>query len=263
MRPLKSNFPTTRNVTPENAPPLPKTTVPMKTKHTPERFRDKNPLLSAHRRLSLVVVSTILMTLCAWSSKAANVLVNPSFDTSPLFASGSWSQHASETWSMASATAADPTTVKLIRTGANGLWMQGLYGNGQSGPQTSYAAQSFSCTPGNTYTADAWYSAYLICNAHIGGDDGSTPPGGSGLYGADGTGNEDGWVEVLFYDANNVLLADYKSTIMTPSFVHDSSLPTVTNSLGNVYLAWIDCQVTNQYDVTLVTPNSDPRVTSY
>ena len=100
--------------------------------------------------------------LFALSAKAANVLVNPSFDTSPIFTSGSWSQHASETWSMASATAADPTPIKLIHSGASGLWMQGLYGNGQGGPQTSYAAQSFACIPGNTYTADAWYSAYVF-----------------------------------------------------------------------------------------------------
>ena len=208
------------------------------------------------------------MMLLAFSGKAANVLVNPGFESSPIFTSGSWSQHASETWSMASATAADPTTVKLVRSGANGLWMQGLYGNGQAGPQTSYAAQSFACSAGNTYTADAWYSAYTYCTSHIGGDDGTDSPGGSGLYGADGTGNEDGWVEVLFYDASNVLLADYKSAVMTPAFVgtasgqtYNGTLPILTNSLGNIYLDWIDCQVTNQYDITLVTPNSDPSVT--
>lgn len=221
--------------------------------------------LSEHRRISLAVVSAFIVTFLGLSAQAANVLVNPSFESSPIFTSGSWSQHASETWSMASATAADPTTVKLVRTGSGGLWMQGLYGNGQAGPQTSYAAQSFACTPGNTYTADAWYSAYTYCTSHIGGDDGSDSPGGSGLFAADGTGNEDGWVEVMFFDANNVLLADYKSQIMTPAFVgtasgqtYNGTLPVVTNSLGNIYLAWVDCQVTNQYDVTTVTPNSDP-----
>ena len=200
--------------------------------------------------------------MLALSGQAANVLVNPSFDSAPLFASGSWSQHASETWSMASASAADPTTIKLVRTGTSGLWMQGLYGNGQAGPQTSYAAQSFACTPGNTYTAEAWYSAYLICNGHIGGDDGSTPPGGNGLYGSDATGNEDGWVEVMFFNAANVLIADYKSTIMDPTFVRNPSLPTTTNALGNVFLSWIHCQVTNQYDPTTVVLNTDPSTNS-
>src|SRR5579884_3922849 len=72
----------------------------------------------------------------------------------------------------------------------------------------------------------------------------------------------------MFFDSANVLLADYKSAIMTPAFVgtasgstYNGTLPVVTNALGNIYLAWIDCQVTNQYDVTLVTPNSDPSVT--
>jgi hypothetical protein len=222
----------------------------------------KNPSSSERRRIPLALVSTLVIMLLTLSGQAANVLVNPSFDSSPLFASGSWSQHASETWSMASASASDPTSIKLVRSGGSGLWMQGLYGNGQGGPQTSYAAQSFACTPGNTYTADAWYSAYLICNQHIGGDDGSTLPGGSGLYGSDSSGNEDGWVEVMFFDSNNILIADYKSAIVDPVFVRNTSLPTVTNALGNVYLAWIDCQVTNQYDPATVTPNTDPSTNS-
>ena len=232
----------------------------MKTKNTLKKLPGINRSLSEHRRILLALVSAVMMLL-ARSGQAANVLVNPSFDSAPIFASGSWSQHASETWSMASATAADPTSIKLVHTGTSGLWMQGLYFNGQAGPQTSYAAQSFACTPGNTYTADAWYSAYLVCNGHIGGDDGSTPPGGNGLYGSDGSGNEDGWVEVLFFNSGNVLLADYKSAIMDPAFVR-SGLPTATNALGNIYLGWIDCPVTNQYDPATVTPNTDPSTTS-
>lgn len=218
--------------------------------------------------MPIALVSVIITILFALSGKAGNVLVNPGFESSPIFASGSWSQHASETWSMSSAAAADPTSVKLVHTGANGLWMQGLYGNGQGGPQTSYAAQDLACLPGNTYTADAWFSAYTYCKSHIGGDDGSDPPGGSGLFLADGTGNEDGWVEVLFFNSGNVLLADYKSQIIDPAFVgtasgttYNGTLPVATNSLGNIFLAWIDCPVTNQYDITVVTPNSDPDVT--
>jgi len=240
----------------------------MKTNNTPKNLPGINQSLSEHRRIALALVSAIIMTLLALSGKAANVLVNPGFEASPIFTSGSWSQHASETWSMSSAAAADPTSIKLVHAGANGLWMQGLYGNGQGGPQTSFAAQDATCIPGNTYTADAWYSAYTYCKSHIGGDDGSDPPGGSGLFGADGTGNEDGWVEVMFFNSGNVLLADYKSKIITPAFVGTASgsnylgaLPTVTNALGNIYLAWIDCPVTNQYDITTVTPNSDPDVT--
>ena len=240
----------------------------MKTKNNSKILPGINQTLSDPRRISLALVFAIIMTLLALSGKAANVLVNPGFEASPIFASGSWSQHASETWSMASAQAADPTSIKLVHSGANGLWMQGLYGNGQAGPQTSYAAQDIACIPGNTYTADAWYSAYTYCTSHIGGDDGSDPPGGCSLFGADGSGNEDGWVEVMFFNSGNVLLADYKSLIVTPAFVgtasgqtYNGTLPIVTNTLGNIYLAWIDCPVTNQYDITSVTPNSDPAVT--
>lgn len=235
----------------------------MKINEPPKTIQSINQSFSEHRRISLVLIFAIVMTFLAMSGKAGNILVNPSFDASPIFASGSWSQHASETWSMASATAADPTSVKLIRSGANGLWMQGLYGNGLGGPQTSYAAQDFACTPGNTYTADAWYSAYTRCTSHIGGDDGSVPPGGSGLYGSDGSGNEDGWVEVLFYNSGNVVLADYKSTIITPAVIGTAAtttLPLLTNSLGNVYLAWMNFPVTNQYDISTVTPNTDPDI---
>jgi hypothetical protein len=240
----------------------------MKTKHIPKHLQIISQSLSEHRCISVALVCVIILTSLALSAEAANVLVNPGFEASPIFTSGSWSQHASETWSIASASAADPTSVKLVHSGANGLWMQGLYRNGQGGPQTSYAAQDATCIPGNTYTADAWYSAYVYCTSHIGGDDGSDPPGGSGLYGADGSGNEDGWVEVMFFSSGNVLLADYKSQIITPAFVgtasgatYNGTLPVATNALGNIYLAWIHCPVTNQYDLSTVTPNSDPAVT--
>ena len=204
------------------------------------------------------MISAIAMTFLALSGKAANILVNPGFEASPIFTSGSWSQHASETWSMSSGTGQTP--IALIHTGNNSLWMQGLYGNGQGGPQTSYAAQDAACFPGNAYTADAWYSAYVSQSGSIGG----SGSGGSGLYGADGAGNEDGWVEVLFFNSGNVLLADYKSTIIDPAFDANAAatLTLVTNAAGNVYLPWQDFSVTNQYDPSTVTPNTDPSPTA-
>src|SRR5580700_4331210 len=124
--------------------------VLMKTKNTLKNLPDLNQSLSERRRIPMALVCAIIMTLLALSGKAANVLVNPGFESSPVFASGSWSQHASETWSMSSGTGQTPNA--LIHTGNNSLWMQGLYGNGQGGPQTSYAAQDLACFPGNTYT---------------------------------------------------------------------------------------------------------------
>jgi hypothetical protein len=237
----------------------------MKYNEKSQQIQIINHPFSELRRISLAVVSAIVLTFLALPGKAGEILVNPSFDTAPLFAPGSWTQHASETWSMGPGTAADLTAVKLIHTGADDLWMQGLYGNGQGGPQTSYAAQDFATIPGNTYSAYAWYSAYTYCTSHIGGDDGSDSPGGCGLYAADGSGNEDGWVEVRFYNSGNVLLAVYTSLIVTPAFVgtasgttYNGTLPTVTNSLGNIYLAWEQFFVTNQYDPTTFAPNADP-----
>lgn len=230
----------------------------MKTKNTPKKLSDINQSFTERRRIPMALVSVIVMMLLAVSGKAANILVNPGFESNPIFATGSWSQHASETWSMG---AGNGTADPLIHSGSDSLWMQGLYGNGQGGPQTSYAAQDAACQAGNTYTADAWYSTWVYNAAGIGGF-----AGNSGLFVNDGA-NEDGWVEVLFYNSGNVLLADYKSTIITPAFegtasgtTYTGTLPTETNAAGNIYLAWIDCPVTNQYDITTVAANTDPAV---
>jgi len=244
----------------------------MKAKNTQINLIGIYRSLSKRRHIPLALVSAVVLMLLGLSAKAGNILVNPDLTGSAIFTTGSWSQHASETWSMAPASAADPTK-DVLQTNGGGLWMQGLYGNGQGGPQTSYAAQDFACFPGNTYTASAMYSAYTMCQSHIGGDDGSLGQnvGGSGLFGNDGN-NEDGWVEVLFYNSGNVLVADYKSTIVTAAFEggaadapgtpptsdYSGPFPLVTNSLGNIYLAWLTMPVTNQYDVTTVTPNTDP-----
>ena len=149
------------------------------------------------------------------------------------------------------------TPAALIYPGsANSLWMQGLYENGQAGPQTSYAAQDFSCVPGNTYSADAWYSAYVTCSVAFGGQGAD----GTGFYQNDGA-NEDGWVEVLFYNSSSAVIADYTSTIVTPDYDANAAatLTLVTNSDG-VYLPWEDFAVTNQYDPTTLTPNTDPAL---
>lgn len=227
----------------------------MKTKNTLKKLTGINRSLSEHRRILLTLVSAVMMMLLALSGKAANVLVNPGFESSPIFTSGSWSQHATVTWSMSSGTGQTPNA--LIHTGNNSLWMQGVY---TGGPNATYAAQDATCVAGNTYTADAWYSAYV---SYTGSGIGGSGAGGSGLYGAD-SGNEDGWVEVLFFSSGGVLLADYKSTIVDPVFDANAAatLTLVTNAAGNVYLPWQDFPVTNQYDPATVTPNTDPSPNS-
>jgi len=184
----------------------------MKTKNTLKKIPDINQSLREHRRIPLVLVASVVMTLLALSVKAANILNNPGFEASPVFASGSWSQHATVTWSMGSGKGQTPNA--LVHTGNNSFWMQGVYTGGANG---TFAAQDATCIPGNTYTADAWYSAYVSQPGSIGG----SGTAGSGLFGSDGAGNEDGWVEVMFFNSANNLLADYKSTIIDPVFVTD------------------------------------------
>jgi hypothetical protein len=240
----------------------------MKTQTIPKNMPSINPSLSERRRIPMALVSTIIMMLFALSSQAGNILINPNFATQPIFAPGSWTQHASVTWSMNSATAADGSSVKLIYPGdVNGLWMQGVY---SGAPQVTYAAQDFSTTPGSTYTADAHYSAYVYFNGGLGGLAGNTalfqadaPPAPAGQ-------EQDGWVEVLFYDSGNNVLADYKSTIITAAYEGSASGTTytpgtgnftlATNAINNIYLGWTDFSVTNQYDVTTITPGSNPDI---
>jgi hypothetical protein len=114
----------------------------MNAKNTHKNPIGINPSLRERRRIPLALASAVTVMLLAFSAKAGNILVNPDFTGAAVFAAGSWSQHASETWSMAPASAADPTS-DVLETNGGGLWMQGLYGNGQGGAQTSYAAQVF------------------------------------------------------------------------------------------------------------------------
>src|SRR5215469_13041632 len=264
----------------------------MKTKCNPKKLPVMNRSLSDCRNISAAFITAMVMTFFAMSGMANNILVNPGFETA-VFASGAWTQHSLQTWSSAAASSVNgtepggaPINIKLVHTGNDGLWMQGTYAGG--GMPDESVSETFACFPGNAYTADAWYSAYLYCSNHIGGDDGQltgcygvTPPysatqgGGSGLFtGPTGVlSQESGWVEVRFLDSLNNELADYKSTIIDPAylgvavdgscssssnFTYSGTLPIVTNSIGNIYLAWTDYPVTNQYDITKAPGQTDP-----
>ena len=178
----------------------------------------------------------------------------------------------------------------LVHSGNNALWMQGLYHNGGAATYYNmYAYQKIACAPGSTFTASAYFSQFVADVANEGGDNGNSLDAGnvyysSGLFGTDASGEEDGWIEVMFIDGNNNVLADYKSTIMTPAY--EASLISAgnvvtnyavynvqTNSAGasvgptnyDVYLSWQDCQVTNQYDVSTIgglNANIDPATES-
>jgi hypothetical protein len=181
--------------------------VLMKTKSIPKKLPGINQSLGKRRRIPMALVSAIMMmTFFAMSGKADNILVNPSFNSAPLFTAAGWTQHSSESWSsgVASGVNGSGINIKLVRTGADGLWMQGTYGNGAANPYDQSVSQTVACFPGNAYTADAWYSAYLFCTNHIGGDDGQLQAyygagfpndprdgGGSGLFGGSGPGAQE------------------------------------------------------------------------
>jgi hypothetical protein len=138
------------------------------------------------------------------------------------------------------------------------------------------AVQTFACVAGSTFTADAWFSAYTYCPIAEGGDNGAN----SGLMTQDGNGVEDAWVEVQFLDSANNVLADYKSAILSPisatipgsagvQTINVYNLPTTSGIVSAVnttnpctWLTWVDCQVTNQFDVSTIGPNTDPATES-
>jgi len=202
---------------------------------------------------------------------ATNILVNPGFETTPIF--GAWTAQTTEGWSMNNSS---PISAGgLFHSGANGLWMQGVYLQG--GAPAYYnmgAVQTFACSAGSTFTADAWFSQFTAGPSGIGGSSGT-----STLFASDGSGVQDGWVEVQFLDANNTILADYKSAILSPidatlpgsagvQTINVNNLPTTTSVLPGLgvtpytYLTWLDCPVTNQFDVSTIGSNMDPATES-
>ena len=223
------------------------------------------PLVTRHSALATLLAGFLFASLAA---QAGNVLVNPGFETSPALTG--WLTETTEGWSINGAN----TEGQLVRTGANALWTQGLYGNGGAAPYYNmYAYQKLAAAPGSTYTADAWFSEYSFYYAHQGGDNGAN----SGLLTSDANGVEDCWVEVQFLDSANNILADYKSAIISPidatlpgsagvKTINVYNWPTVTNTItiapgvttNSVYLDWIHCQVTNVFDVSTIGPNTDP-----
>lgn len=197
-----------------------------------------------------MIAAAITMTCLAPSSYAGNVLTNPGFENGGGLAN--WSVNSSVTWNIQPASAQG----KLYHSGANAMWTQGIY---DGAPNISYAYQTVACAAGSTFTANAYFSQYVTHDSTVGegGDNGT-----SGLFTADGSGQEDAWIEVLFLDSGNNVLADYRSTIIDPPFVNNlvSIGATVTNSTdaSNIYLSWVSADVTNQYDPTQIVPNADP-----
>jgi hypothetical protein len=123
--------------------------------------------------------------------------------------------------------------------------------------------QKVASAPGYTYTADAWFTQFVFGSTD-GGDNGSCGLFGDNmaLYSTNvlNTGYyEDGWVEVQFLSSSNTILADYKSFIINPAYVHNlAATGAVTGSGGVTNLNWINVRVTNQYNPTTIVFNGDP-----
>ena len=225
--------------------------------------------LTGRRRITSPLRSTLLagFMFASLAAQAGNLLVNPGFDTIPIF--GAWTAQTTEGWSMNSSL----TQGGLIRTGANALWMQGVYGNGGAPPYFNMGAvQTFACAAGSTFSADAWFSQYTSYLAHQGGDNGA----GSGLFTSDASGVQDGWVGVQFLDGVGHVLADYKSAILSPvtvtqpgsagvQTINVADLPTTsgTTPVGPAtWITWLDCPVKYQYDVSTIGVTTDPATES-
>ena len=244
----------------------------MNTRQSTQPSHENKPSFFRNKIGSLLQVLALLaaMTFSGSQVLATNILLSPGFETTPIF--NFWTAQTTEGWSMNNASGG---AGGLIRTGANALWMQGLYLNG--GPPPYYnmgAVQTFACSAGSTFSADAWFSQYVSGPAGIGGSSGA-----STLFTSDADGVEDGWVEVQFLDASLNILADYKSAILSPidatlpgsagvQTINVNNLPTTTAVVPGqgatpfTYLTWLDCPVTNQFDVSTIGPNVDPAAES-
>jgi hypothetical protein len=242
----------------------------MKSMKNPETCHQarKNPVTTQFNRFRVRFIATVCAAIAACfvltGHAQNNLLVNPGLEAGTF---SGWTAHTTESWSMQAQKVTDPMWI-LVYDGSWCLWMQGLYGNGGAPvPYTSYAFQTFACSPGSQFTADGWFSQYVWQNLpHA--SDGSFNE--NCLFGAN-AGTEDGWIEVLFLSSTNVatttnILADYKSRIIDPALVANlaSSGLTVSNitaTTTNIWLVWGDYPVTNQYDISTITNvsvNTDP-----
>ena len=199
-----------------------------------------------------IAIASLLASL-APAVHASNVLQNPGFETGSGLVD--WSAREDQSWPIGPGNGQG----KLYHSGNNSLWMQGEYGN--PAPDLIYEYQTIACAPGSTFTADAFFSQYVSGATGEGGDNGAS---GVGLFTADTVngqpGQEDGWVEVAFMDSGNHILADYRSVIIDPAYEANLiSLGDTTTIGSKTIITWLDCQVTNQYDVSQIPAGSvDP-----
>ena len=182
----------------------------MKTQQSTHPIHESKASFFRNKASSLLQLLALFASLAFSGSQAfaTNILLSPGFEQTPIFSF--WTAQTTEGWSMNNAGVV--SAGNLFRTGANALWMQGVYLQGGAQPYYNMGAvQTFACSPGSTYSADAWFSQFMSGPLGIGGSDGA-----STLFESDAAGVQDGWVEVQFLDASSSILADYKSAILSP-----------------------------------------------
>ena len=124
----------------------------MKNMKNPETCHQarKNSVTTQCNRFRMRFIATVCAVIAACfvlTGHAANLLVNPGLETGSF---SGWTAHNYQSWSMGA-------NNKLVNNGSWGLWMQGLYGNGAPNPYVEFGYQTFACTPGSQFTADAWF----------------------------------------------------------------------------------------------------------
>jgi hypothetical protein len=213
------------------------------------KIKNQTPYSLYARAVGAISGTALLLTCLAPSTQAANVLVNPGFESGGGLVD--WLIQSSVTWNIQPGA----SQAKLFHSGANSMWTQGVYTGAHN---ITYAYQTIACAPGSTYTANAYFSQYVLHSSSPG--EGGDPTGvPSGLFTSDAGGQEDGWVEVQFLGTGGTVLADYRSTIIDPAFVNNLvTAGQVQVSASGTNLTWVNCQVTNQYDLSQIVANADP-----
>ena len=147
----------------------------MKTKSPYDlELQGPDPFQRIPQRACVALLAGLM--LASLPVRAANILVNPGFETSPF--TSAWSTHTTESWSMNGAN----TRENCIAPGPTHCGRRGCTGNGGAPTYYNmYAYQKLAAAPGSTYTADAWFSEYTFYYQHQGGDNGA----GSGLLTSD------------------------------------------------------------------------------
>jgi hypothetical protein len=185
--------------------------------------------LSGIIRHGALLAFVAAVALCAGPAQAANLLLNPSFETNNgNVVPTSWTY-----FTPPNVSAHDYWIVSSNSVGCSHMaphsgtyfWKEWFIHNNTN--NVAGLSQTFSSSPGSIYNASGWL-ATSTCD----------------ILGADCA----TWIQVEFLDASTNLVALYKSAIFSPSAALDT---------------WVQFQVTNACDLTQPVSVGDPYFTTY